>query len=149
MCDRFESGPTRFPPILRMHRYMLARFLSPLRELPMAETTPTNGHSSTAVESAASGRGDSFGRSLTNSTGGGALAGVLLGLVFVWIRSRRVRTRICMRTGHDDVKPSHGAGPYHAPESDNHNDNEYRICNVVISYPIFNMILLLIIIYNI
>ena len=69
----------------------------------MAETTPTNGHSSTAVESAASGRGDSFGRSLTNSTGGGALAGVLLGLVFVWIRSRRVRTRIRMGTGHDDV----------------------------------------------
>ena len=50
------------------------------------------------------------------------MAGVLLGLVFVWIqsrrvRTRRVRTRICMRTGHDDVKPSHGAGPYHAPES--------------------------------
>ena len=108
----------------------------------MAETTPTNGHSSTAVESAASGRGDSFGRSLTNSTGGGALAGVLLGLVFVWIRSRRVRTRIYMRTGHDDVKPSHGAGRYHAPESDNHNDNEYQYgisymqCRYQLSYSI-------------
>ena len=113
----------------------------------MAETTPTNGHSSTAVESAASGRGASFGRSLSDSTGGGALAGVLLGLVFVWIqsrrvRTRRVRTRICMRTGHDDVKPSHGAGRYHAPESDNHNDNEYQYgisymqCRYQLSYSI-------------
>ena len=46
-----------------------------------------------------------------------------------------------MRTGHDDVEPSHGAGPYHAPESDNHNDNAYHICNVVISHILFNMIL--------
>ena len=46
-------------------------------------------------------------------------------------------------------KSSHGAGPYHAPESDNHNDNAYHICNVVMSHILFNMILNMNIEYNI